>query len=51
MEYYLINNNVISSCFAGLFSEKAVTFIADVIDQIPNPSSLKLNIFILEYMI
>ena len=36
MEHYLIDNNVISSYFAGLFSEKAVAFMADVIDQIPN---------------
>jgi len=38
MEHYLIDNNVISSYFAGLFSEKAVAFMANVIDQIPNLS-------------
>jgi predicted nucleic acid-binding protein len=38
MERYLIDNNVISNYFAGLFSEKSMVFIADVIDQIPNLS-------------
>jgi len=38
MEHYLIDNNVISSYFSGLFSEKAINFIADVIDRIPNIS-------------
>ena len=38
MELYLIDNNVISSYFSGLFSEKAFNFIADVIDMIPNIS-------------
>jgi len=38
MEHYLIDNNVISSYFSGLFSEKAINFIADIIDSIPNIS-------------
>ncbi len=38
MERYLIDNNVISSYFSESFSEKAMTFVADVIDQTPNIS-------------
>lgn len=38
MGQYLIDNNVISSYFSGQFSEKAMDFIASVIDQIPNIS-------------
>ncbi len=35
MGQYLIDNNVISSYFSGLFSEKAIDFVANVIDQTP----------------
>ena len=38
MGQYLIDNNVISNYFSGLFSEKAMGFVAEVIDQIPNIS-------------
>jgi predicted nucleic acid-binding protein len=38
MGKYLIDNNVISSYFSGLFSERAMSFVADVIDQTPNIS-------------
>ena len=38
MGQYLIDNNVISSYFSWLFSEKAMDFVADVIDQRPNIS-------------
>ena len=38
MEHYLIDNNVISSYFSGLFPEKTIDFIADVIDRVPNIS-------------
>ena len=38
MGQYLIDNNVISSYFSELFSEKGMDFIAGVIDQIPNVS-------------
>ena len=38
MGQYLIDNNVISNYFSGLLTEKAMDFIADVIDQIPNIS-------------
>ena len=38
MERYLIDNNVISSYFSGFFSNKAMTFVADIIDQTPNIS-------------
>lgn len=38
MGKYLIDNNVISSYFSGLFSDKAMGFVADVIDQTPNIS-------------
>ena len=35
MGQYLMDNNVISNYFSGLFTEKTMDFIADVIDQIP----------------
>ena len=38
MGQYLIDNNVISNYFSGLFSEKSMTFVADIIDQTPNLS-------------
>jgi predicted nucleic acid-binding protein len=38
MGQYLIDNNVISSYFSGLFSEKSMGFIADILDQTPNIS-------------
>ena len=38
MGQYLIDNNVISSYFSGLFNEKAMIFVADIIDRIPNIS-------------
>jgi hypothetical protein len=38
MEQYLIDNYVISNYFSGLFPEKAMDFIAEVIDLIPNIS-------------
>ncbi len=38
MGQYLMDNNVISNYFSGLFTEKTMDFIADVIDQIPNIS-------------
>ncbi len=38
MGQYLIDNNVISGYFSGLFSEKAIEFVADIIDQTPNIS-------------
>jgi predicted nucleic acid-binding protein len=38
MGQYLIDNNVISNYFSGLFSKKGMDFIAEVIDQIPNIS-------------
>lgn len=38
MEQYLIDNNVISSYFSGLFSENTMSFIADIIDETPNIS-------------
>ena len=34
----MIDNNVISSYFSELFSEKAMDFIAEIIDQTPNIS-------------
>jgi hypothetical protein len=34
----LIDNNAISSSFSGLFSEKGMSFIAEVIDQTPTIS-------------
>ncbi len=38
MGQYLKDNNVISNYFSGLFTEKAMDFMADVIDTIPNIS-------------
>jgi predicted nucleic acid-binding protein len=38
MGRYLIDNNVISNYFSEVFSEKGMSFIAEVIDQIPNIS-------------
>lgn len=38
MEQYLIDNNVISSFFSRSFSNKAMEFVGDVIDQGPNIS-------------
>ena len=38
MGQYLIDNNVISSYFSDLFSEKAMLFTAGLIDSIPNVS-------------
>ena len=35
---YLIDNNVISNYFSGVFSEKAMRFLSDVIDKTPNLS-------------
>lgn len=38
MGQYLIDNNVISHYLSGLFSEKGMDFIANIIDQTPNIS-------------
>jgi predicted nucleic acid-binding protein len=38
MGQYLIDNNVISNYFSSLFSDNAMNFMADVIDQGPNIS-------------
>jgi predicted nucleic acid-binding protein len=38
MGQYLIDNNVISDYFTGQFSDKAMNFVADVIDMTPNIS-------------
>jgi predicted nucleic acid-binding protein len=38
MGYYLIDNNVISGYFSRCFSEKAMRFVAEVIDQTVNIS-------------
>jgi len=38
MGQYLIDNNVISSYFLGLFSKNAMIFVANAIDQMPNIS-------------
>jgi len=38
MGEYLIDNNVISAYFSGSLSEKAINFVANVIDQKPNIS-------------
>ncbi len=38
MGRYLIDNNVISHYFSGMLPEKSMTFVADVIDHIPNIS-------------
>ena len=35
MGQYLIDNNVISNYFSALFTDKGMSFIAEVIDQIP----------------
>jgi len=35
---YLIDNNVISNYFSGVFSEKAMYFLSEVIDKTPNLS-------------
>lgn len=35
MEQYLIDNNAISNFFSGLFTEKEMAFMADVLDQTP----------------
>ncbi len=38
MGQYLIDNNVISNYFSGLFTKKGMEFIAEVIDQTPTIS-------------
>jgi predicted nucleic acid-binding protein len=38
MGQYLIDNNAISNFFSGLFSEKGMDFIAEVLDQTPTIS-------------
>ena len=38
MDRYLIDSNVISNYFASVFSEKAMNFLANVIDKVPNLS-------------
>ena len=38
MGKYLIDNNAISNFFSGLFTEKGMNFMADIIDQIPTIS-------------
>lgn len=38
MGQYLIDNNVISSYFANAFTEKAMNFVTDIIDQTPTVS-------------
>lgn len=35
MEQYLIDNNAISNFFCGLYTEKEMNFMADVLDQTP----------------
>ena len=35
MGQYLIDNNAISNFFSGLFTEKGMDFMADIIDQTP----------------
>lgn len=35
MGQFLIDNNVISNFFSGLFTEKGMNFIAEVLDQTP----------------
>ena len=37
-QQYLIDNNVIANYFSGIFSETAMNFVAEIIDQIPNIS-------------
>ena len=38
MGQYLIDNNIISNYFSGLFSEKSMNFVAEIIDATPNIS-------------
>ena len=38
MGQYLIDTNVISDYFSGAFSANAMSFLADVIDKVPNLS-------------
>ena len=38
MVEYLIDNNVISNYFSGVFSEKAMSFLSEVIDKTPKLS-------------
>jgi hypothetical protein len=38
MGQYLIDNNAISNFFSGLFTEKGMNFMAEVIDQTPTIS-------------
>ena len=38
MGQYLIDNNVISNYFSGFFSEPAMVFIGELVDNIPNIS-------------
>ena len=38
MDRYLIDSNVISNYFSGIFSEKAIIFLSYVIDELPNLS-------------
>jgi predicted nucleic acid-binding protein len=38
MGSYLIDTNVISNYFSGIFSQEGMDFIAEAIDQIPNIS-------------
>jgi hypothetical protein len=38
MEQYLIDNNVISNFFSGLFTEDGMNFMAKVLDQTPTIS-------------
>ena len=38
MEQYLIDNNVISNYFFNAFSERAIGFLANIIDKMPNLS-------------
>jgi predicted nucleic acid-binding protein len=38
MGKYLIDNNVISNYFSGLYSQKATEFLEEVMDEIPNIS-------------
>ncbi len=38
MGQYLIDNNVISNYFSGKLSEKAIVFVGEIIDEIPNIS-------------
>ncbi len=38
MGQYLIDSNVISHYFSGIFTEKGMAFMTDVVDQTPNIS-------------